>query len=213
MEKIAKIAVKTPTRDAEATRSSILDAAEHEFAKVGLLGARTESIAARTGVTKAMIHYYFENKENLYRAVMERLITRRTAELDSLHVADLSPADAVSAIMRNVLMHAAENPNVASLIVLEALQNEGKYYCETSLGSLYGPLIESLRRGMLTGDFTPADPLHTAANLVGMCIFYTTARDNLKNLWPDGTDLLSPDMLEEHCEITLRMCLAALGTK
>ena len=127
MEKIAKIAVKTPTRDAEATRSSILDAAEHEFAKVGLLGARTESIAARTGVTKAMIHYYFENKENLYRAVMERLITRRTAELDSLHVADLSPADAVSAIMRNVLMHAAENPNVASLIVLEALQNEGKY--------------------------------------------------------------------------------------
>jgi AcrR family transcriptional regulator len=62
-KKFAKIAVKAPTRDAEATRSSILDAAEHEFAKVGLWGARTESIAARTGVTKAMIHYYFENKE------------------------------------------------------------------------------------------------------------------------------------------------------
>ena len=213
MEKIAKIAVKTPTRDAEATRSSILDAAEHEFAKVGLWGARTESIAAQTGVTKAMIHYYFENKENLYRAVMERLIARRSAEMASLHVTDLSPADAVSATLRNVLMHAAQNPNVASLLLLEALQNEGKYYCENSLGSVYGPLIESLKRGMECGDFTPTDLLHTAANLVGMCIFYTIARDNLKNLWPDGTDLLSPDMLEEHCNLTLKMCLAAVGAK
>jgi len=213
MEKIAKIAVKAPTRDAEATRNSILDAAEQEFAKVGLWGARTESIAARTGVTKAMIHYYFENKENLYRAVMERLITRRGAEMESLHVAELSPREAVSTIMRNVLMYAAEHPNVASLIVLEGLQNQGKFYCETSLGTLYGPLIDSLKRGMEAGHFTTADPLHTAANLIAMCIYYTVARDNLKNLWPEGTDLLSPDMLEEHCEITLKMCLAALGSK
>lgn len=213
MEKIAKVAVKTPTRDAEATRNSILDAAEQEFAKVGLWGARTESIAARTGVTKAMIHYYFENKENLYRAVMERLIVRRSAEIASLHVTDLTPKEAVAAIMRNVLMHAAENPNVVSLMLLEALQNEGKFYCETSLGSLYGPLIESLKRGMECGEFATADPLHTAANLLGMCVFYTVARDNLKNLWPDGTDLLSPNMLEEHCNITLKMCLASLVVK
>lgn len=210
MEKIAKIGVKAPTRDAEATRNSILDAAEQEFAKVGLWGARTESIAARTGVTKAMIHYYFENKENLYRAVMERLIARRTAELNSLHVTDLPPLEAVAAILRNILEHASENPNVVSLLVLEALQNEGRYYCETSLGSLYGPLLESLKRGMDSGEFSPADPLHVAANLVGMCVFYTVSRDNLKNLWPEGTDLLSAEMREEHCNITLKMCMAAI---
>lgn len=210
MEKIAKIGVKAPTRDAEATRNSILDAAEQEFAKVGLWGARTESIAARTGVTKAMIHYYFENKENLYRAVMERLIARRTAELNSLHVTDLPPGEAVAAILRNILDHASENPNVVSLLVLEALQNEGRYYCETSLGSLYGPLLESLKRGMDSGEFSSADPLHVATNLVGMCVFYTVSRDNLKNLWPEGTDLLSAEMREEHCSITLKMCMAAI---
>jgi len=128
MEKIAKTGVKSPTRDAEATRNSILDAAEQEFAKVGLWGARTESIAARTGVTKAMIHYYFENKENLYRAVMERLILKRREDLESLHVADLSPTDAVSTVVRNFLAHIIANPNVGSLMLLEALQNEGKYY-------------------------------------------------------------------------------------
>ena len=213
MEKIAKSGVKTPTRDAEATRNSILDAAEQEFAKVGLWGARTESIAARTGVTKAMIHYYFENKDNLYRAVMERLIARRTAELASLHITDLSPTEAVGAIVRSLLRHAAENPNVVSLIVLEALQNEGKYYCETSLGSLYGPLLDSLKRGMESGELIKADPLHVAANIVGICVFYIISRDNLKSIWPEGTDLLSPEMLEEHSNIALKMCLAAIVAK
>jgi hypothetical protein len=98
------------------------------------------------------------------------------AEMDSLHVSrSFSKRSSVSAIMRNVLMHAAEHPNVASLIVLEALQNEGKYYCETSLGSLYGPLIESLRRGMLNVAILPRlTHCMSAANLVGMSIFYTT---------------------------------------
>ncbi|CAN5242580.1 TetR/AcrR family transcriptional regulator [soil metagenome] len=213
MEKIAKIGVKTPTRDAEATRNSILDAAEQEFSKVGLWGARTESIAARTGVTKAMIHYYFENKENLYRAVMERLIARRSADMASLHITDLSPTDAVTAFVQSMLRSAAENPNVISLIVLEALQNEGKYYSETSLGSLYGPLIESLKRGMSSGEFNEADPLHVAANIVGICVFYMVSRDNLKSIWPEGTDLLAPEMLDEHNSIALKMCLAAILAK
>ena len=43
------------TRDAEATKTQILDAAEEEFARFGLMAARTEVIASKTGVTKAMI--------------------------------------------------------------------------------------------------------------------------------------------------------------
>jgi len=210
MEKIAKPGAKAPTRDAEATRNSILDAAEQEFAKVGLWGARTESIAARTGVTKAMIHYYFENKENLYKAVMERLILKRRADLDSLHVDDLSPTDAVSTVVRNFLAHIIQNPNVGSLMLLEALQNEGRYYMEAAVGTLYGPLIESLKRGMQTGEFAQGDAVHVAANIVGMCVFYVIARDNLKSLWPEGTDLLSNNMCQAHIDSCLKMTLAAI---
>lgn len=210
MEKTAKLNGKAPTRDAEATRNSILDAAEQEFAKVGLWGARTESIAARTGVTKAMIHYYFENKENLYRAVMERLIARRTADLESLHVDDLSPTDAVNAVVHNILTYTLNNPNVVSLLLLEALQNEGKFYCETSVGSLYGPLIKSLMRGMDSGEFARAEPTHVAANVFGIASFYVVARDNLKSLWPAGTDLMSDEMREAHLQITTKMIMAAI---
>src|SRR4051794_3354479 len=61
-----------PSRDAEATRRSILDAAGCEFADKGLSGARVDAIALRAGTTVRMIYYYFGSKDGLYRAALER---------------------------------------------------------------------------------------------------------------------------------------------
>ncbi|MBD0264090.1 MAG: helix-turn-helix transcriptional regulator, partial [Tolypothrix sp. Co-bin9] len=58
-------------RDAEMTQQQILDAAELEFARHGLKGTRMSDIAAHARITTATIHYYFENKEGLYRAVLQ----------------------------------------------------------------------------------------------------------------------------------------------
>lgn len=59
-------------RDAERTRRALLDAARIEFAAKGLAGARVGAIAARAGVNKQLISYYFGGKEGLYRAILER---------------------------------------------------------------------------------------------------------------------------------------------
>src|SRR3712207_2703409 len=59
-------------RDAEATQQQILDAAEIEFAQHGLHGTRVDPIAARAGVAPRMIYYYFQSKEGLYQAVLQR---------------------------------------------------------------------------------------------------------------------------------------------
>jgi TetR/AcrR family transcriptional regulator len=55
MPAIDKQKTPTPTRNSETTKTQILDAAEAEFAVTGLSATRTEAIAAKTGVTKAMI--------------------------------------------------------------------------------------------------------------------------------------------------------------
>jgi TetR/AcrR family transcriptional regulator len=53
----------------------ILEAAEAIFAETGFKGAATSAIAARAGVPKANLHYYFPTKAALYRAVIERVLT------------------------------------------------------------------------------------------------------------------------------------------
>lgn len=65
------------TRDPEGTRRRILDAALDEFAAKGLDGARVDAIAARAGVNKRMLYYYFGSKDDLYRAVLRNRLGDR----------------------------------------------------------------------------------------------------------------------------------------
>lgn len=62
--------------DSQETRSTILDAAEDTFAERGFAGARMTVIAANAGVTHALVHYYFGDKEALYEEVVSRLFAR-----------------------------------------------------------------------------------------------------------------------------------------
>lgn len=50
----------------------ILDAAEVMFAELGYSGTTMRQVAAKLGVTPAMIAYYFQNKDNLFRSVFLR---------------------------------------------------------------------------------------------------------------------------------------------
>jgi AcrR family transcriptional regulator len=50
----------------------MLDVAELEFAEHGFSGASMERVAARSGITKALVYQYFESKEGLYSACVER---------------------------------------------------------------------------------------------------------------------------------------------
>ncbi len=55
-------------RDAESTRTHILEAATIEFADYGLAGARVDRIAVRAGTNKALIYHHFGNKQALFDA-------------------------------------------------------------------------------------------------------------------------------------------------
>ena len=67
---------KTGSRgEPEKTRAAILRAALEEFSHEGVAGARTDEIARRAGVNKALLYYYFKDKEGLYAAVLEQVFS------------------------------------------------------------------------------------------------------------------------------------------
>ena len=81
-------------RNSAATQARILEAATEEFAKYGLAGARTAAIAAQSGVTKAMLCYHFDNKETLYRAVLQQLVNEINAAFQPADWEQQSPQQA-----------------------------------------------------------------------------------------------------------------------
>lgn len=62
------------TRDADATKKRILEAATAEFAAHGIAGARVDRIAASAGANKSLIYAYFGNKDKLFDAVFEAAV-------------------------------------------------------------------------------------------------------------------------------------------
>ena len=203
--------IKPPnsTRNSEATKNQILDAAEAEFAVTGLSGARTEAIAAQTGVTKAMIYYYFQSKEELYQAVLERCLVGMLGMAAQLQLDCLPPDAALVKLLTTMLCCMSENPHIGSILSLEAIQNKGKYYPKELGDILYGTLVEILEQGMSLGVFRQLEPRHTAVNIVGACSFYFTAQENLKYLWP-GKRLLGKELLQGHTQESIDLIMAGV---
>lgn len=186
---------------------AILDAAEVEFARAGLPGARTEDIAEASGVTRAMIHYYFASKENLYQAVLERILSNRVRAIQNIDLHHPDVKKVLIDFVRSILEAQGSNVNEPNILLFEAIQNEGRYYKDIAMASTYIPLSEILKRGMDEGKFRKLDPMHAAINVMGMTVFYKCAKNNVKHLFPPGTDLLSPEMLREHTDTVIEMLI------
>src|SRR5580704_14224640 len=58
------------------TARRIVATAEEIFAEQGLAGARMDEIARAAKVNKALLYYYFRSKEELYRFVLEALLSQ-----------------------------------------------------------------------------------------------------------------------------------------
>ncbi|MBD2419767.1 TetR/AcrR family transcriptional regulator [Anabaena cylindrica FACHB-243] len=199
-------------RDAEVTQQQILDAAEIEFARDGLKGARLSAIANRAKITTAMIHYYFENKEGLYKAVLQRPISELESMVGQMNLDHLHPEVALEQIIRSAIAYEAAYPHRQMLWFQEASQNQGLYFKQVNPGSLYAPLLQVLERGIKEEYFRPVDPFLTLTHIISVCIFYFTVQENWKHLTPD-IDRLSPEMVEKHTESAIALILKGLSNK
>lgn len=65
--------VRRTKEEAQATRSHILDTAELVFEQHGVSGTSLAEIAQAAGLTRGAIYWHFENKADLFNAMMERV--------------------------------------------------------------------------------------------------------------------------------------------
>ncbi|GAX46237.1 TetR family transcriptional regulator [Tolypothrix sp. NIES-4075] len=198
-----------PFRDAEVTQQQILNAAEQEFSRHGLKGARMSAIAEHAKVTTATLHYYFENKENLYKAVLQRPVNEVQAMLGQLNFDTFSSEEALKQIIRIAISNEAKNPQRQMLWFQEASQNQGAYFRECNVLNLHKHLLKVLERGMAEGCFRALKPFLALTHILSVCMFYFTVHENWKHLTPD-IDRLSPKMIEEHTEEAIAFILAAV---
>ncbi|MER6941886.1 TetR/AcrR family transcriptional regulator [Nocardioides sp. NPDC127514] len=192
------------SRDAERTRSELLDVATEIFSEQGYSGARVDEIAERTRTTKRMIYYYFGGKEGLFLAVLEAAY-RRIRELEqSLHAGDLEPVDAIRRIAELTFDHHVNHPDFIRLVSVENIHRGRHLEKVESLRELGAPaatvLDEVLARGRASGELrADVDAIDVHMMISSYCVFQVANSATFGYLF--GRDMLAPDVRERHRRI------------
>jgi len=122
----APVQIRKPSRRAKRSASEvnvedkILESAEYVFGKFGLRGATTEMIAKRAGVSKPHIYYYFADKEDLYRSLLERAMNEWAKNIESL-----DPTAEVGAVLRDYISrkvdYSRDHPSLSRIYANEII--------------------------------------------------------------------------------------------
>src|SRR5512135_3012381 len=95
----------------EQTRAAILKAAIREFAGEGVAGARTDAIARAARVNKALLYYYFKDKEALYGAALEEVFAELAHRLNEVLDTHLPPRQTMLQYAGTYFDYIASNPD------------------------------------------------------------------------------------------------------
>src|SRR5438876_9624752 len=106
----------------EQTRAAILQAAAAEFSREGVSAARTDAIARSAGVNKALLYYYFKDKESLYQAVLDEVFSGLRSTIHAALGQKLLPRNRFIAYVRAHFDYIASNPLYPRIVQAEFLR-------------------------------------------------------------------------------------------
>jgi AcrR family transcriptional regulator len=148
-------------RDPERSKQQLLDAAVVEFGAHGFSGARVSEIAARAGVNKQLISYYFGGKEGLYKAVADRW---RAGEPELT-----ADADTFGEVVAAYAGAAIAQPDMLRMLVRQAVELVPENHDEEAQRARFRAMVEDFKRRQDAGELaTDLDPRHAALALFGL---------------------------------------------
>ncbi len=197
----------------EETRAAILQAAIREFAAHGLAGARTDAIAQEASVNKALLYYYFKDKETLYGAALNHAFAQQATAMLEVLKRELPPRQKILTYLGEYFDFIAAHPLNRDLAQREMMRaghssphilRIAKRYFQP----LFGGLSEVIRAGIEAGEFRPVDPIQFVPSMVALVVFYFTSASIIKSV--AGFDPLSPERLAARRAAVIDFVSAAL---
>ena len=198
----------------EESRAAILQAAAQEFAREGIAGARTDSIARSAHVNKALLYYYFKDKESLYRAVLDHVFSGLADTIYATLDSRLPPREKILAYIGahfDYIANHALYPRIVHAELTRARAGNTAQFeriVQQYFRPLFGKIAEVLKQGQASGDFRQVDPMQFIPSMISVIVFYFNTVPVIKLM--TGHDPLTPERLAERRVAILDFISAAL---
>ena len=164
------------------TEGQILNAAENVFQKKGMDGARMQEIADEAGINKAMLHYYYRNKQLLFEAVFTSAFSLLAPQLNKILNDDSSIEDKVKNFTNNYISFISEHPYLPNFIIQELNRNP-KFFEKIQQNAAF-PTLEKFKNQVSEevqkGILKPIDGEQLFVNIISLNIFPFVAAPLIK---------------------------------
>lgn len=195
------------TRRKEARPEEITAAALDVFVERGYANARLEDVAARAGVSKGTLYLYFENKEELFKAVVREAMVARLVEFrDHIERFQGSSFELLRLMFKTwwERIGATRISGIPKLILSEArnFPEIARFYVEEVVRPGQDTLAAVIRRGIDRGEFREVDVEHTAHLLAAPMLLLSLWRHALEPCCGERVD--PQGLLAAHVDMLTR---------
>ncbi len=198
----------------EESRAAILKAAVAEFSEHGVAGARTDAIARAAHVNKALLYYYFKDKDALYEAVLDHVFSGLRARVMPVLESELPPQQKMLEYLGAYFDYIAANPRFPRVVQGEWMRSgaKGSARMQRVAKKYFRPIFEKvagvLREGIAAGEFRTVNPMDFLPSVAAVIVFYFSAAPLMKTLMK--VDPLSVERIRERRAFVLEFVSAAL---
>jgi AcrR family transcriptional regulator len=164
----------------------IIDAALRVFAHKGFTKATNKDIAHEAGITPGLIYYYFESKEALFQALIERRSPLQLLSSLPEQAPDM-PVEPFLRFMLGQILAFVEGEQFVGLIriILPELIHSDNLYLSQTMTSIFGRVIEIIRvyfaGKVQIGELRPLDAALTAQLLLSCVIGFILRRQIIRD--------------------------------
>lgn len=149
------------TRDKDATRQRLLEAAEQVFAEKGYHGAVVDDIIRASDSSKGGFYFHFPNKQAIFLTLVDKLVPRLAAAIDRAIAAETDPIAQLDAALQTVLETFGRHRQLSKILLIEAV-GLGHGFDEKLMrtrGRFAGMIQTHLDRAVAAGAIAPQDTI------------------------------------------------------
>ena len=196
-------------RRKEARPAELVSAALDLFVEKGYAGTRLDDVAARAGVSKGTLYLYFENKEELFKAVVrENIVARISQSADEALHYDGSSAELLRRLITNWWKEYGSSTagGISKLMMAESgnFPEIARFFLDEVIEPWHRMLAAVIQRGAERGEFRTVKPEMFARVVTGPLV--------MLSLWKHSFGACSQQPLDanEYLATHLDIVLSAL---
>lgn len=153
-------------------REVIVESALRLILKKGYDGTTVDDVARLSGVSKGLVSYHYPKKENLFRAVLEKIITKLESDLKTTYESSDSARERLRLDFRN-LFDSEERTRHYYIVLIDFLAQAPREACVRNYTRvIYQTVLHyvemTIADGVRTGEFRPVDVKLSAATIVAL---------------------------------------------